>query len=162
MFLLTLIYFAVIFQSSQSTKDSFHGMFQIYLCLSVLILQNTNMFIYSIINESLTTFLLVQRFEVNVMNKCRSTRKEKNNKPTTGENVVPRERTIKVNPNGGKQGRIPEKESPRIANPKSDPNGRQTGLVLRCPRENSNEDPSGVHSESLAKTKKNLQKGDLL
>ena len=33
--------------------------------------------------------------------------------------------TIKVNPNGGKQGGIPEKESPGIANNQSDPNGRQ-------------------------------------
>ena len=39
--------------------------------------------------------------------------------------------TIKVNPNGGKQVGIPEKESLGIANPKSDPNGRQNKLVPR-------------------------------
>ena len=55
---------------------------------------------------------------------CSSPRKEKNSKPPTGENVVPCKRTIKVNPNGGKQGGIPEKEYPGIANPKSDPNRR--------------------------------------
>ena len=40
---------------------------------------------------------------------CIYPRKENNSEPPTGENVVPREETIKVNPNGGKQGRIPEK-----------------------------------------------------
>ena len=40
--------------------------------------------------------------------------------------------TIKVNPNGGKQGGIPEKESPGIMNNKSDPNGRQKELVPLC------------------------------
>ena len=55
-----------------------------------------------------------------------------------GENVVPRERTIKVNSNGGKQGGIPEKESPGIPNPKDDPNGRQMELVPRLPRVISN------------------------
>ena len=34
--------------------------------------------------------------------------------------------TIKVNPNGGKQGGIPEKETTGIANNRSEPNGRQT------------------------------------
>ena len=61
--------------------------------------------------------------------------------------MVPRKQTIRVNPNGGKQGGIPEKESPGIANPKGDPNRRQTELVLRRPRENSNEDPSGHQKE---------------
>ena len=42
-----------------------------------------------------------------------------------GENWVPSEHTINVNPNGGKQGGIPEKESPGIANPKGDLNGCQ-------------------------------------
>ena len=54
------------------------------------------------------------------------------------ENVVPRERTIKVNSNGGKQGGIPEKEYPGIPNPKDDPNGRQMELVPRLPRVISN------------------------
>ena len=63
--------------------------------------------------------------------------------------MVPRKQTIRVNPNGGKQGGIPEKESPGIANNKSDPNGRQKELVPRRPRENSNEDPSGRQKEVI-------------
>ena len=51
------------------------------------------------------------------------------------------ERATRVNPNRGKQGGIPKKESPEIENPKSDLSWRQTELVMRCPRENSNEDP---------------------
>ena len=62
---------------------------------------------------------------------------------------------IKVNPNRGKQGGIPEKEYPGIANPKSDQNRRQTKLVPRCPRGNSNEYPSGSNSEVPAKAKRN-------
>ena len=38
-----------------------------------------------------------------------SPRKEKNGKPLTGENVVSCEQTIRVKPNRGKQGGIPEK-----------------------------------------------------
>ena len=76
-----------------------------------------------------------------------------------GENVVPCEQTIKVNRNGGKQGGIPEKESPGIANPKGDPNGRQTELVTKRPRENSNEYTSGSNSEAPAKAKMNPRKG---
>ena len=90
---------------------------------------------------------------------CSSQRKEKNNKPPTGGNLVPRERTIKVNPNGRKQGGIPEKESLGIANPKGDPNGRQTELVPRRPQENSNEDPTGSNSEAPAKAKRTALKG---
>ena len=78
-----------------------------------------------------------------------SPRKEKNRKPPIGENVVPCEQTIRVNPNRGKQGGIPEKESRGIANPKVDPNGRQTELVPRRPRGNSNEDPSGRQKEVI-------------
>ena len=70
-------------------------------------------------------------------NKCRSPIKEKNSKPPTGENVAPREQIIKVNLNVGKQGGIPWKESLGIANPKGDPNGRQTELVPRRPGGNS-------------------------
>ena len=80
-----------------------------------------------------------------------SPRKEKNSKPPTGGNVVPREKTIKVNPNGGKQGGIPVKEYTGIANTKSDPNRCQTESVPRHPRANSNEDPSGSNSEAPAK-----------
>ena len=57
---------------------------------------------------------------------CSSPKKEKNSKPLTGENVVPREQPIKINPNREKQGGILEKESPEIANSKDDPNGCQT------------------------------------
>ena len=90
-------------------------------------------------------------------------------------NVVPQERRGTVNPQRGKcsssqtnnQGkpqrgktrRNPEKEYPEIANPKGDPNGRQTKLVPRRPQENSNEDPGGSNSEAPAKAKMNPQKG---
>ena len=59
----------------------------------------------------------------------------------------------------GKQGGIPWKESLGIANPKGDPNGRQTELVLRRPRENPEEDPSRNNSEAPAKAKRNPRKG---
>ena len=64
-------------------------------------------------------------------------------------------KTIKVNPNGGKQGGIPEKESPGIANDKSDPDGRQTEEVTGCPRGNSNKDSSRSNFEVPAKPKRN-------
>ena len=66
--------------------------------------------------------------------------------------------TIKVNPNGGKQGGIPEKESLGIANNQSDPNGRQTELVPRRLRGNSNKDPSGSNSKVPEKAKRNPQR----
>ena len=53
-----------------------------------------------------------------------SPRKEKYSKSTTGKYVVPHELISRVNPNGGKQGGIPKKESPGIVDPKSDLNGR--------------------------------------
>ena len=59
-----------------------------------------------------------------------------------GENVVVRKLIIRVNPNGGKQGGIPEKEPPRITNPKGDPSWRQMEFIPGCQRDNSNEDPS--------------------
>ena len=40
---------------------------------------------------------------------CSSPRNKKNSKHPTGENVVPRERTIKLNPNRRNQGGIPKK-----------------------------------------------------
>ena len=73
-----------------------------------------------------------QNMQVN--NVCSSPRKEKNSKPPTGENVVPCEQIIKTKTNGGKQGEIPENKSSGIVNPKSDPNRRQTKLVLRRPQ----------------------------
>ena len=82
-----------------------------------------------------------------------SPRKEKNRKLPTGENVVPREQTIRVNPNGGKVV-IPEKESSGIANPKGYPIGLQTELVPRCPRENSNKDPSWRQKELIPRHKR--------
>ena len=64
-------------------------------------------------------------------------------------------KTIKVNPNGGKQGGIIEKEYPGIAKNKSDPNGRKTELVPRRPQGNSNKDPSGSNSALPVKANKN-------
>ena len=63
--------------------------------------------------------------------------------------------TVKVNPNGGKQGGITKKESPGIANNKSDPNRRQKELVPRRPRGNSNKNPSGSNSAVPAEAKGN-------
>ena len=48
--------------------------------------------------------------------------------PLRGKTEFLANETVKVNPNGGKQGGIPKKESPGIANKKSDPNGRQRNL----------------------------------
>ena len=64
-------------------------------------------------------------------------------------------KTIKVNPNGGKKGGIPEKESPGIANNKSVPNGRQKELVPRRLRGNPNKNPSGSNSAVPSKAKGN-------
>ena len=44
--------------------------------------------------------------------------------PLQGKTEFLANETVKVNTNGGKQGGIPKKESPGIANNKSDPNGR--------------------------------------
>ena len=84
-------------------------------------------------------------------NEWSSPRKEKKMKPPTGENVVPWEQTIRVNPNGGKQGLFLKKESLGIANLKVYPNRRQTELVPRRPRENSNEDPSERQKEVISR-----------
>ena len=53
--------------------------------------------------------------------------------PIQGETEFLANETIKVNPNGVKQGVIPKKESLGIANNKIDPNGRQKELVPRRP-----------------------------
>ena len=82
-------------------------------------------------------------------NICSSPRKDKYSKSPTGKYLVPHERIIRVNPNGGKQGGIPEKESPGIANPKGYPSWRQTELIPKCQRENSNEDPSWRQKELI-------------
>ena len=60
---------------------------------------------------------------------------------------VPLEWISRVNPNGGIRGWIPEKEFPGIANSKGDPSGRQKELILRCPRENSNDNLSWRQKE---------------
>ena len=57
-----------------------------------------------------------------------------------GKYVGPHERIRRVNPKGGKQGVIPEKESPGIANTKGYPIWLQTELIPRFQRENSNRD----------------------
>ena len=82
---------------------------------------------------------------------CSSPRKEKNSKPPTGKTEFLVNEIIKVNPNGGKQVGIPDKESPGIANNQSDPNGCQKELVPRRLRGNSNKDPSGSNYEVPAK-----------
>ena len=47
-----------------------------------------------------------------------------------GKTESPANKTVKVNPNRGKQGGIPKKESPGIANNKSNPNGQSTDKGL--------------------------------
>ena len=54
--------------------------------------------------------------------------------PLWGKTEFLANKTVKVNPNEGKQGGIPKKESLGIANNKSDPNGRQKELVPRRPQ----------------------------
>ena len=89
------------------------------LCIKVL-LQCRNLSYYPVLNLAIV-------FSYHpILRKFTPPRKENNSKPPTGGNVLPRERTIKVNPNRGKQGGIPKKESPGIANPKGDTNRRQT------------------------------------
>ena len=81
--------------------------------------------------------------------------------PLRGKTEFLANETIKVNPNGGKQGVIPKKEYLGIANNKSDPNGRQKELVPRRLRGNSNKNPSGSKSAVPAKAKGNPQKESL-
>ena len=75
--------------------------------------------------------------------------------PLQGKTEFLANETVKVNPNGGKQGEIPKKESPGITNNKSDPNGRQKELFPRRMRGNSNKNPSGSNSAVPAKAKGN-------
>ena len=55
---------------AQNTKEFFKGISQNEIFLSISILQNKNRCIISIINETPTTFWLMQRFEVTVIKKC--------------------------------------------------------------------------------------------
>ena len=73
--------------------------------------------------------------------------------PLRGKTELLANKTVKVNPNGGKQGGITEKESPGIANNKSDKNGCQKELVPRRPRGNSNKNSIGSSSAVPAKAK---------
>ena len=75
--------------------------------------------------------------------------------PLRGKTEFLANKTIQVNPNGRKQGGITEKESPGIANNKSDLNKRQTESVPRQPQGNSNKDPSGSNSKVPSKAKRN-------
>ena len=75
--------------------------------------------------------------------------------PLRGKTEFLANETIKVNPNGGKQGGIPEMESQGIANNKSDPNRRQKELVPRRLQGNSNKNTSGSNSTVPAKAKGN-------
>ena len=78
--------------------------------------------------------------------------------PLLGKTEFLANKNIKVNPNGGKQGGIPDKEYPGIANNKSDPNGRQKELVPSRLRGNSNKNPSGSKFVVPAKAKGNPRK----
>ena len=69
-------------------------------------------------------------------NACSSPRKDEYSKIPTGKYVVPHEQIRIVNPNGGKQGGIPERESPGIENPKGVLSWRQKELIPRCQRDN--------------------------
>ena len=51
-------------------QRNFQGMFEIYPCLCVIILWNTNRCVCSTINEIPTTFGLMQMFELTFINKC--------------------------------------------------------------------------------------------
>ena len=55
---------------AKTTKEFYKGISQCFLCISIFILQNTNRSIRSIINEILTIFRLMKRFEMTVINKC--------------------------------------------------------------------------------------------
>ena len=82
---------------------------------------------------------------------CSSPRKEKYSKSPSGKYLVPHEQISRVNPNEGKQGGIPEKESPGITNHKGDPSWRQTEIIPRCWQEKlqqrSHLEPKGINSE---------------
>ena len=78
--------------------------------------------------------------------------------PLRGKKEFLANETIKVNPKRGKEGGIPEKESLGIANNRSDPNRRQTELVPRRPRGNSNKNPSGSNSAVPEKAKGNSRR----
>ena len=67
---LTWSYFVYIFHMALPTKELFKGMIQLFLWFSVFVLQNKNRCINSIVYENPTTFSLVQRFVMTVINKC--------------------------------------------------------------------------------------------
>ena len=67
---LTRSYFVYIFHMAIPAKELFKGMIQLFLWFSVFVLQNTNRWISSIFYEDPTTFSLVQRFVMTVINKC--------------------------------------------------------------------------------------------
>ena len=76
--------------------------------------------------------------KIYLLNVIRSSPRQENiSKPPTGKTEFLADERIKVNPNGEKQGEILEKESPGIANNKTDQNRRQKELVLRRPRGNT-------------------------
>ena len=78
--------------------------------------------------------------------------------PLRGKTEFLANEIIKVNPNGGKQEGIPEKESPGIANNKSDPKRRQKELVPRRLRGNSNKNSIRSNSAVPEKEKGNPQR----
>ena len=102
--------------------------------------------VFLLMSEQSKTFLpegvkfYACNFRRTPMNKCSPPRKEKYSKTSTGKYVVPQELIIIVNPNRGKQGEIPERESPGIANPKGYPSWRKKEFIPRCHWDNYNKD----------------------
>ena len=68
--------------------------------------------------------------------------KEKYSKTSTWKYVLPHERISIVNPKGGMQRGITEREYTSITNPKGVLRWRQKGILLRWQQEKFNEDPS--------------------
>ena len=81
--------------------------------------------------------------------------KYENCKPPMGVSVVQHKQISIVNPNRGNQGKIPEKESPGIANLKRYLSSCQTELIPRCQRDNFNEDPSWLQKKLIPRLWKN-------
>ena len=105
-------------------------------------------------NENIGAYLYCLIYGINGV----SQERRRTVNPLRGKTEFLVNETVKVNPNGGKQGGIPKKESPGIVNNKSDPNGRQKELVPRRLRGHSNKNPSGIKSAVPAKAKKNPQR----
>ena len=92
-----------------------------------------------------------------------SPREEKNRKPPTGGNVVSCERTIRVNPNGGKtrrntlEGISGDRKSQRQS--KRAPNGISSEVPAGKFQRRSELAPKGINYEAPAKAKRNPREG---